>query len=77
MNEEAKGIINAIEGLKGSVDGCQILTKRVEELEDRMHDTETELIKYRNFIEKTNGFFTRAGFYGDAAVMWLRSKFKK
>lgn len=77
MNDGTKGIINAIESLKGSIDSYQTLAKRVNELEDRMHDMETELIKYRNFIEKTDGFFTRAGFYGDAAIMWLRAKFKK
>jgi len=77
MNEDTKEIVNALSTLKESIDGYKIMANRVGALEDRIHDMESELIKYRNFIEKTTGFFTRVGFYGDAAIIWLKMKFKK
>jgi len=76
MTEDAEKIVEAINNLKGSVDGYKDLQKRIESIEDRMHDTETKMIQYNCFVDKTSGFFTRVGFYGDAAVIWLRMKFK-
>jgi len=77
MNEDTKEIVNALSALKTSIDEYRIMSGRMSALEGRMHDIETDLIKYRNFIDKTSGIFTRAGFYGDAAVFWLKSKFKR
>lgn len=77
MNDDTKEIVKAISALKESIDEYRVMSDRMTAIEDRMHDIENEFIKYRNFIEKTSGIFTRAGFYGDAAILWLKSKFKK
>ena len=77
MTNGIQKLIEAVNGLKESVNKYQSLAVQIESLEDRICKLEEEAKKYRSFVDKTSGFFTRIGFYGDAAVLWLRTKFKK
>lgn len=77
MTEDTKEIVDAITGVKCSIDEYRVMADRISALEGRIHGIDTDLIKYRNFVDKTSGIFTRAGFYCDAAVLWIKAKFKK
>jgi len=57
------------------------ITKRLDEIEEsfehRISNIEKDMKAYTQFMDKTSGFCTRLGFYGDCLVIWLRGLWKK
>ena len=77
MSEDGDKVVDSINALAKAINGYQAQNQRIEGLEDRIHDLETKMDVYENFVSKTSGIFTRVGFYGDAFIIYLRTLWKK